>query len=153
MIITLRFALLLNSFAYCVREIVRKLICFFKENYINYMATTLQNRGLVSLGKRVLNQFSGATSANSSTLSACWCRRAVHISVYDKNPEEYISSVPDEIIGVGSDKYWTPHPQTGVFGPPTHHIICGDPGYPVDSVLEQMVFFRDREDLEKPTYS
>nr|XP_009619309.1 late embryogenesis abundant protein At5g17165-like isoform X2 [Nicotiana tomentosiformis]XP_016466900.1 PREDICTED: uncharacterized protein LOC107789577 isoform X2 [Nicotiana tabacum] len=116
------------------------------------MATTLQNRGLVSLRKRVLNQFSCANSANSSTLSA-WCRRAVHISVYDRNPEEYISSVPDEIVGVRSDKYWTPHPQTGIFGPSTHHIICGDPGCLVDSVLEQKAFFRALEDLEKPTYS
>nr|XP_016440800.1 PREDICTED: uncharacterized protein LOC107766516 isoform X2 [Nicotiana tabacum] len=114
------------------------------------MAATLHNRGLVSLGKQILNQFSYANSANSSTLSA-W--KAVHISVYDKNLEEYISSVADEIVGVGSDKYWTPHPQTGVFGPPTHNIICGDPRCSVDSVLEQKTFFRALEDLEKPTYS
>lgn len=87
------------------------------------------------------------------------CRRAVHASVYDKNPEEYVSSwVPDEIIEAESDKYkyWTPHPQTGVFGPATDHIInYGEYSShlsTVDSVLEQKTFFRDLEDLEKPVY-
>lgn len=84
------------------------------------------------------------------------CRNVVHTSVYDKNIEEYVSSwVPDEIIEVESDKYkyWTPHPQTGVFGPATDHIIkYGSQFSTVDSVLEQKTFFRDFEDLEKPSY-
>ncbi|XP_060171605.1 late embryogenesis abundant protein At5g17165-like [Lycium barbarum] len=115
------------------------------------MAANLQKHRLVSLGKRLVNHISYSTarnSANSSTgLSG---RRAVHMS--DKNLEEYLSSVPGEVIKVQSDKYWTPHPQTGVFGPATDHIICGEQGFhfcPVDSVLEQKVFFRaDLEDLE-----
>ncbi|XP_059300143.1 late embryogenesis abundant protein At5g17165-like [Lycium ferocissimum] len=117
------------------------------------MAANLQKRGLVSLGKRFMNHISYSTARNSTNSSTGLSgRRAVHMSVYDKNPEEYLSSVPDEVIKVQSDKYWTPHPQTGVFGPATDHIICGEQSFhfcPVDSVLEQKVFFRaDLEDLE-----
>ncbi|XP_016506142.1 late embryogenesis abundant protein At5g17165 [Nicotiana tabacum] len=116
------------------------------------MATTLQKRGLLSLGKRFLNQFSYASARNSPTLSG---RRAVHASVYDKNPEEYVRPyfvVSDEGT---KDKYWAPHPQTGVFGPATDH--SGFQTMPpaiasVDSVLEQKAFFRPLEDLEKLPY-
>ncbi|KAK4370720.1 hypothetical protein RND71_010195 [Anisodus tanguticus] len=89
------------------------------------------------------------------------CRRAVHASVYDKNPEEYVQAfvVPDEVIKAQSDKYWAPHPQTGVFGPATDHSIGKECGFSirpasgsVDSVLEQKAFFRPLEDLEKPAY-
>lgn len=88
----------------------------------------------------------------------------MHASVYDKNPEEYVHPfvVPDEVIKAQSDKYWTPHPHTGVFGPATdhHHIDSRDRGFSirpvtatsVDSVLEQKAFFRPLEDLEKPAY-
>ncbi|CAI9772063.1 unnamed protein product [Fraxinus pennsylvanica] len=50
-------------------------------------------------------------------------RRGVHVSVYDKNIEEHVHStvVPDYLILPQSDKYWAPHPQTGVFGPATDH--------------------------------
>ncbi|KAF3639860.1 putative cell division cycle 20.1, cofactor of APC complex-like isoform X1 [Capsicum annuum] len=118
------------------------------------MAANLQKRGLVSLalGKRLIMNHIARNSANSST-----GRRAVHMSsVYDKNPEEYLSSVPNEIIEEAqSDKYWTPHPQTGVFGPATDHIIYDKHDFhlsTVDSVLEQKTFFRDLGDLEKPIY-
>ncbi|KAK4370719.1 hypothetical protein RND71_010194 [Anisodus tanguticus] len=120
------------------------------------MAPNLQKRGLVSLGKHFMSHLSNSSARNSANSSSGLPgRRAVHMSVYDKNPEEYLCSVPDEVIEVQSDKYWTPHPQTGVFGPATDHIICDEHGFhfsPVDSVLEQKTFFRSLEDLEKPTY-
>ncbi|KAJ8559784.1 hypothetical protein K7X08_003842 [Anisodus acutangulus] len=110
------------------------------------MATRLHNRGLVSLGKRFLKSY-------APTLSA---RRAVHASVYDKNPEEYVQPfvVPDEVIKAQSDKYWAPHPQTGVFGPATDHsgFHIRPASVGVNSVLEQKTFFRPLEDLEKPAY-
>lgn len=84
----------------------------------------------------------------------------MHVSVYDKNPEEHVqpSSVPDEVIQPQSDKYWAPHPQTGVFGPDSDNnpASSGERGFhsaspgTVDSVLEQKAFFRPLEDLEKP---
>lgn len=87
-------------------------------------------------------------------------RRAAHTSQYDKNPDEQIHSyvIPDEVIQPQSDKYWAPHPQTGVFGPaaePTS-VAGGECISPVDggkdSVLEQKAWFRPTslEDLEKP---
>lgn len=87
------------------------------------------------------------------------CRR-VHVSVYDKNPEEHVrpAVVPDDVIASHSDKYWAPNPQTGVFGPETDHkptagtAAIGSIGE--DSVLEQKAFFRplEVEDLEKPPH-
>lgn len=89
--------------------------------------------------------------------------RAVHNSAYDKNPDEQIrpSVVPDELIQPQSDKYWAPHPKTGVFGPATEstsaaggerglHASSSDGGE--GSVLEQKAWFRPTsiEDLEKP---
>ncbi|MCD7454114.1 hypothetical protein HAX54_023532 [Datura stramonium] len=109
------------------------------------MAANLQKRGLVSFGKRLMNHIRYSSALNSSLSD----RRAVHMSVYDKNPE-----VSDEIMETQSNKYWTPHPQTGVFGPATDHvIICGEHFPTVDSMLEQKAFFRDDlGDLEKPIY-
>ena len=83
------------------------------------------------------------------------------MSVYDKNVDDQVcpTVVPDHVIQPGSDKYWSPHPQTGVFGPATEHSpVAGvERGFHlsangcVDSVLEQKAFFRPLEDLEKPT--
>ncbi|XP_004235359.1 late embryogenesis abundant protein At5g17165 isoform X1 [Solanum lycopersicum] len=122
------------------------------------MAANLQSRGLVSLGKRVVNQISCAsarTTANSPSLSG---RRGVQTSVYDKNPEDHVrdSVVPDEVIEAQSDKYWAPHPQTGVFGPAD--TAGAERGFhssqataaTAESILEQKAFFRPLEDLEKP---
>ncbi|XP_055830828.1 late embryogenesis abundant protein At5g17165-like [Solanum dulcamara] len=122
------------------------------------MATNLQKGGVVSLAKRFVNHISYSSARNSANSSRGLSgRRAVHMSVYEKNPEEYVSlRVPDEIVETESDEYWTPHPQTGVFGPGTNHIInygeYGSHFSTVDSVLEQKTFFRDLEDLEKPIY-
>lgn len=90
-------------------------------------------------------------------------RRALHVSVYDKNPEEHVQAtvVPDDVIGSDSVKYWAPHPQTGVFGPPSdQNSPASDRSFYTSadsateaSVLEQKAFFRPLEDLdlEKPS--
>lgn len=85
-------------------------------------------------------------------------RAAYSTSVYDKNPDDHIRSgpVPDEVIlATESGKYWAPHPQTGVFGPPGEQA-SGPAGFHSDaaatSVLEEKAWFRPSslEDLEKP---
>lgn len=91
-------------------------------------------------------------------------RRATHSTVYEKNPDEHVRPhvVPDELIQPESDKYWAPHPQTGVFGPVAEHTTPAGGGRIFhsssagngagDSVLEQKAWFRPTsiEDLEKP---
>ncbi|RDX65143.1 Late embryogenesis abundant protein, partial [Mucuna pruriens] len=83
-------------------------------------------------------------------------------SVYDKNPDDQIHSgpVPDDVIeATQSGKYWAPHPQTGVFGPPGDQVAAasGTSGgfhseATTGSVLEEKAWFRPTslEDLEKP---
>ena len=88
------------------------------------------------------------------------CRRAVHASVYDKNLEDQVrpAFVPDDVIGgaANPDKYWGPHPKTGVFGPAAVDATlpaAGAPDAAADApgtVLDQKVWFRPLEDVEKP---
>ncbi|CAB4271718.1 unnamed protein product [Prunus armeniaca] len=60
------------------------------------------------------------------------------------------SIVPDNVIPPQPDKYWAPHPQTGVFGPAAEHSHTAggkDGSSPVDigeeaSVLEQLNIVR-----------
>ena len=54
-------------------------------------------------------------------------RRAAHTSVYDKNLDDHTppNVVPDHVIPPHSDKYWEPHPKTGVFGPPARQSTAG----------------------------
>jgi len=92
------------------------------------------------------------------------CRRAVHASAYDKNLEDQVrpAFVPDDVIGGGAgnpDKYWSPHPTTGVFGPaavdPKLAAAAGAPDAAAanaagGTVLDQKVWFRPLEDVEKP---
>lgn len=82
-------------------------------------------------------------------------RRAAYSSVYDKNVDDHIHSepVPDDVIqATQSDKYWAPHPQTGVFGPPGEHATASTTNATAGSVLEEKAWFRPSslEDLEKP---
>lgn len=126
------------------------------------MAAYLQGRGIASAGKRLVNQISYAGTPNPSLSSSFLLRRALHVSLYDKNPEEHVHAtvVPDHVIGSDSEKYWAPHPQTGVFGPPSdQNLPASDRGFNISvdsateaSVLEQKTFFRPLEDLdlEKP---
>ncbi|GLT27144.1 hypothetical protein SLA2020_021690 [Shorea laevis] len=89
-------------------------------------------------------------------------RRTAHASTYDKNLDDQVrpTVVPDEVIQPQSEKYWAPHPQTGVFGPATEQNTCVGvehgfhfpPAKGEDSVLEEKAWFRPTslEDLEKP---
>ncbi|KAJ7949813.1 Hydrogen peroxide induced protein 1 [Quillaja saponaria] len=133
------------------------------------MAANSKSRGIANLGKRTINQIWTFNSRDpthySSTLSASalTLRSSLH-TVYDKNPDDQIhhSVVPDDVIQPQSDKYWAPHPQTGVFGPATEQSPTATAGGSsstsqaanagVDSVLEQKAWFRPTsiEDLEKP---
>ncbi|PSS11889.1 Xaa-Pro aminopeptidase [Actinidia chinensis var. chinensis] len=120
------------------------------------MAANSQGRSLVGFGKRFVKQIGAGTSRDPSHSPSLSLRRAVHVSVYDKNVEDQVrpTVVPDDVIGSQPDKYWAPDPQTGVFGPATEHKP-GEGGASSsnggeDSVLEQKAFFRPLEDLEKP---
>ncbi|XP_071721625.1 late embryogenesis abundant protein At5g17165-like [Rutidosis leptorrhynchoides] len=84
-------------------------------------------------------------------------RRAAHSSAYDKNPEEHVrpSIVPDHVIEAESDKYWAPHPKTGVFSPVADPPAGGEAvvANGGDSLaLEEKAWFRPTslEDFEKP---
>ncbi|OIV92622.1 hypothetical protein TanjilG_17973 [Lupinus angustifolius] len=88
-------------------------------------------------------------------------RRAAYSSSYDKNPDDHIQpvSVPEDVIeAANSGKYWAPHPQTGVFGPPAGDSAPSGSSTPISdaaaapSVLEEKAWFRPTslEDLEKP---
>jgi hypothetical protein len=90
----------------------------------------------------------------------------VHASSYDKNPEEQVrpAFVPDDVIGGGAgspDKYWSPHPKTGVFGPAAvdpdqlgvavaADAAAANAAAAGATVLDQKVWFRPLEDVEKP---
>ena len=82
------------------------------------------------------------------------------MSSYDKNVDEQTqpSVVPDDVIEGQSDKYWSPHPKTGVFGPAdsvagpasdsTGHVARDG-----SSVLDQKAWFRPLEDVDKPPHA
>ncbi|KAK3042782.1 hypothetical protein RJ639_001055 [Escallonia herrerae] len=120
------------------------------------MAASSQTRGIAILGQRFVGQIRGG----AAPVAALSQRRSVHVSVYDKNPDEHVrpAVVPDELVEPKSDKYWAPHPQTGVFGPASedNQAMGGECAFHTsaspaeDSVLEQKAFFRPLEDLEKP---
>ncbi|MED6218099.1 hypothetical protein PIB30_023814 [Stylosanthes scabra] len=112
---------------------------------------------ITALGKRLCtNRIWNSNSPSASLLLNS--RRAGYSSVYDKNPDEqaHAGAVPDDVIhATQSGKYWAPHPQTGVFGPPGG---TEQPTPPATtdasngSVLEEKAWFRPTsiEDLEKP---
>ncbi|EOA31723.1 hypothetical protein CARUB_v10014932mg [Capsella rubella] len=90
-----------------------------------------------------------------ATVSALFSPRSGHSSAYDKNVEDelHASAVPDEVIKPDSDQYWSPHPQTGVFGPSTaDHSSASEGAARQDSaVLEETAWFRPTslEDSDK----
>ncbi|KAH7854685.1 hypothetical protein Vadar_016778 [Vaccinium darrowii] len=126
------------------------------------MAANSQCRGLVGIGKRFVNQIRAGNSPDQIQAPFLALRRAVHVSVYDKNVDDQVrpTVVPDDVIQPGSDKYWSPDPQTGVFGPAAeHNQVAGGERSSFHSsaanggehsVLEEKAFFRSLEDLEKP---
>lgn len=81
------------------------------------------------------------------------------MSTYDKNVDDQVrpSIVPDDVIAAQSDKYWGPHPKTGVFGPADQNSVAGgDPTAPAGngpSVLDQKAWFRPLEDVDKPPHA
>ncbi|XP_022990289.1 late embryogenesis abundant protein At5g17165-like isoform X1 [Cucurbita maxima] len=123
------------------------------------MAANSRSAGAIAgLGKRITNQICTSDSAISS--SALKFRRAAHTSAYDKNPDEQVrpSIVPDDVIQPqAAEKYWAPHPHTGVFGPeaeqPTAAVAtrAADGGNHA-AVEEEKAWFRPTslEDSEKP---
>ncbi|KAK4285015.1 hypothetical protein QN277_001766 [Acacia crassicarpa] len=124
------------------------------------MAANSSSRGIASIGKRFVSQI---WLANTSS------RRATYSSSYEKNLDDQVSpsAVPDDVIQAAqSDKYWAPHPQTGVFGPASEQAGAssatngngGDRSFHsaadagVETVMEEKAWFRpvSLEDSEKP---
>ncbi|XP_010558651.1 PREDICTED: uncharacterized protein LOC104827220 [Tarenaya hassleriana] len=112
---------------------------------------------IAGFGKQLVVGLRPRAPPRAAVLS--FSRRSGHSSAYDKNVEEQVqqpSVLPDEVIRLDSDKYWAPHPQTGVFGPTTDQgsaamaaAVAEQRGQ--DSVLEEKAWFRPTslEDLDK----
>ncbi|KAL8167515.1 hypothetical protein V2J09_009014 [Rumex salicifolius] len=113
------------------------------------------------VAKRFVNQAAAVAHALAGF------RRTMYTSVYDKNIDEHVrpAVVPDNVIHQESDKYWGPHPNTGVFGPLAEGAVgSGERGFHsyrarpsssggYESVLEEKAFFRPLEDLDIPQHS
>ncbi|KAJ3680684.1 hypothetical protein LUZ60_016962 [Juncus effusus] len=125
-------------------------LCFTITQSQYCMAANSKGRVIAgTFGKRFVNQILSPTP-----LVPLFASRAVHVSSYDKNIEDQVrpAIVPDNVIDVNSDKYWGPNPKTGVFGPSDPTTVSGPIDQAADgtSVLDQKVWFRPAEDLEKP---
>ncbi|URD72850.1 seed specific protein Bn15D1B [Musa troglodytarum] len=82
------------------------------------MAANLKARVLtVGHGRRLVNHILAVSLTSVSSRFGRSVKRGVHASWYDKIEEVRPSVVPDHAIDTKSDKYWGPHPTTGVFGP------------------------------------
>ncbi|KVI07539.1 late embryogenesis abundant protein At5g17165-like [Cynara cardunculus var. scolymus] len=118
------------------------------------MAANSHSRSIVSLGKRFVSQIRTSSARDPPLI----LRRAVHVSVYDKNIDDQVrpTLVPEEAITRAEpEKYWAPHPKTGVFGPADEAAAASEPGATdasSGSVLEEKAFFRPLENLEKPAH-
>ncbi|KAG1361977.1 late embryogenesis abundant protein [Cocos nucifera] len=115
-----------------------------------------------SFAKRFVNQIWAAGSRNPASFpsfAASVSKRGVHASTYDKNIDDQVSPsiVPDDVISVQSDKYWGPHPKTGVFGPADQNSAAGGdliaPAGNGPSVLDQKAWFRALEDVDRPPHA
>ncbi|ESQ51368.1 hypothetical protein EUTSA_v10017419mg [Eutrema salsugineum] len=114
--------------------------------------------------KHIVNSFRSRTLSHI-VASGLFAFRGIanrngHTWTYSKNVEEELQSskVPDELIKSDSNKYWSPHPQTGVFGPSSSSSITDtndkNRSQDQDSVMDVKAWFRatSLEDLDK-TYS
>ncbi|XP_076947857.1 late embryogenesis abundant protein At5g17165-like [Bidens hawaiensis] len=113
------------------------------------MAANSHSRGLASLGKRFVSHVRTSSAVHPNLIF----RKAVHVSVYDKNIDDQVhpSLVPEEALTQAQpEKYWAPHPETGVFGPAHEKTLGGSKPEVHGSVLEEKTFFRPLENLEKP---
>ncbi|KAI3705846.1 hypothetical protein L1987_76090 [Smallanthus sonchifolius] len=115
------------------------------------MAASSQIRGIASSGKRFISQIRTSSAVDPTLI----LRRALH--AYDKNIDYQVrpSLVPDEAVTrTEPEKYWAPHPKTGVFGPAIEQNLGSasgsEPSATGGSVLEEKTFFRPLENLEKP---
>ncbi|KAL8233057.1 hypothetical protein R6Q57_002835 [Mikania cordata] len=114
------------------------------------MAINPEIRAITSFGKQLITQIRTSSTVHSTLI----LRRTLHAS-YDKNIDYQLrpSLVPEEpLTRTEPEKYWTPHPKTGVFGPTDKQHPGGEPTPRVGSVLEEETFFRPLENLDKPTY-
>lgn len=89
-----------------------------------------------------------------------FCRKCLHSSLYEKNEDDglHLNRVPEDVIQPESQKSWVPHPETGVFGPAEQQNWRGgedlsSPEKSGESVLEQQVWYRPLEDVEKQPYN
>ncbi|KAF8369972.1 hypothetical protein HHK36_028387 [Tetracentron sinense] len=130
------------------------------------MATNLQSRGFATFGKRFANQISIGRFRDPAQVprpSISSIRRGSNTPVYEKNLDDQLrpSLVQEDVIQPHSDKYWAPHPETGVFGPITEKTStagretfnsppANGAGAGAGSSLEQKAWFRPLEDVEKP---
>ncbi|KAG5061600.1 hypothetical protein JHK87_002629 [Glycine soja] len=126
------------------------------------MAANSSSRGITALGKRVANQIWTSNPPSAPLTSRRGAIAAAYSSsggsVYDKNPDDQIHSgpVPDDVIqATQSGKYWAPHPQTGVFGPPGgagDEAASAPTSTSTSDALEEKAWFRPTslEDFEKP---
>ncbi|CAN6486904.1 unnamed protein product [Victoria cruziana] len=111
-------------------------------------AITLRKGGSVGICRRV------------AQISAS---RHINQSAYDKNPEDHPTPnvLPDDVISQQPEKYWAPHPKTGVFGPaekagglPTNldrgERLISTPITQLaqGSILEQQAWFRTNSDVD-----
>ncbi|KFK37756.1 hypothetical protein AALP_AA3G025900 [Arabis alpina] len=119
------------------------------------MATRSSFQLIKGTKKHLVNAvFPRASSRATVSAVASFTSGSAHSSAYDKNVEEELqaSSVADEVIKPDSDKYWSPHPQTGVFGPSTiEHSPAADAARQDSAVLEETAWFRpiSLEDSDK----
>ncbi|XP_039141393.1 late embryogenesis abundant protein At5g17165-like [Dioscorea cayenensis subsp. rotundata] len=129
------------------------------------MAANSKGRAIASsLGKRFANRIWASTSRDQAPLPSSFAlasRRGAHVSSYEKNYDDQVHPVvvPDDVIGSRSDKYWGPHPKTGVFGPSEQQLAAGDSASSAttssgaSSVLNETHWFRPLEDVDKPPHN
>ncbi|CAH2055229.1 unnamed protein product [Thlaspi arvense] len=120
------------------------------------MATKSKSFQLITgLRKHLVDaNFPRASPRATVSASTLLASRNGHSSAYDKNVEDelHASAVPDDVIKPDSDQYWSPHPQTGVFGPSTaEHSPAAEAARQDSAVLEETAWFRpiSLEDSDK----
>ncbi|ESQ49788.1 hypothetical protein EUTSA_v10021768mg [Eutrema salsugineum] len=110
---------------------------------------------ITGLRKQLVNAiFPRASPRATASASALLASRNGHSSGYDKNVEDELqaSAVPEDVVKPDSDKYWSPHPQTGVFGPSTtEDSPAAEAARQNSAVMEETAWFRPTslEDSDK----
>ncbi|KAL5724575.1 hypothetical protein ACHQM5_007815 [Ranunculus cassubicifolius] len=119
---------------------------------------------MAAASKQFLNQILNKTTTVAPFRQQLIALREVHSSVYDKNVDDQVrpTVIPDGAMEQQqqSENYWAPNPRTGVFGPATDQTQgessgsngAGSANGESDTVLEQQVWFRPLENVEKPQH-